>query len=80
VVLVAEWGDLTQLATTSLAARSDDPVGVGLGALAALWLVAGLAVWLGQGLLTRVPVRLLHRVAAIVFAALSLWTIIELFE
>jgi putative Ca2+/H+ antiporter (TMEM165/GDT1 family) len=74
-VLLAEWGDLTQLATASLAARSNDPLGVGVGALVALWAVAAIAAVAGRALTRRVPTRLLHRVAAAVFAALAVWTL-----
>lgn len=78
VVLLAEFGDLTQLATAGLAAASDSPVATGLGALAALWSVAALAVVAGTALQRRLPVRVLRRVAAGVFAALSLLTLGEL--
>src|SRR5262245_43914565 len=77
-VLLAEWGDLTQLATASLAARSDDPVAVGVGALLALWSVAAIAAVAGQALTRRVPTRLLHRLAAGIFAALAVWTLVEI--
>jgi putative Ca2+/H+ antiporter (TMEM165/GDT1 family) len=77
VVLLAEWGDLTQLVTAGLAANSDDPLMVGLGALAALWTVAALAAALGQTLAHKVPVRLLRRIAAGVFALLAMITLIE---
>ncbi|MEO7555600.1 MAG: TMEM165/GDT1 family protein [Acidimicrobiales bacterium] len=78
VILLAEWGDLTQLATASLAATSDAPVAVGVGALLALWAVAGIAVTAGRQLLRRVPLAVIHRVAAGVFAALALIALVEL--
>lgn len=48
LVVAAEWGDLTQLATASLAAGGGHPLGVGLGALLALSSVAALAVTVGR--------------------------------
>ena len=51
VIFIAEWGDLTQILTANLAVRYHSPVSVGVGALAALWLVAAIAVGGGQGLL-----------------------------
>jgi len=78
VVLLAEWGDLTQLATAGLAARSDAPVLTGLGALAALWTVAAIAATAGAALARRIPVRLLRRIAAGIFAALAVVTLGEL--
>ncbi|HEX6526845.1 MAG TPA: TMEM165/GDT1 family protein [Streptosporangiaceae bacterium] len=44
VILVAEFGDLTQIATATLAARYHDPVWVGVGAVLGLWAVAALAI------------------------------------
>jgi Ca2+/H+ antiporter, TMEM165/GDT1 family len=77
VVLVAEWGDLTQLLTAGLAAASDAPLMVALGAVVALWSVAGLAALLGRALAERVPVTLLRRIAATVFAVLAVVTFAE---
>jgi putative Ca2+/H+ antiporter (TMEM165/GDT1 family) len=78
VVLLAEWGDLTQLATAGLAARSESALSTALGALLALWAVAGLAAVAGRTLERRIPVRLLRRIAAAVFAALAVGTLAEL--
>ncbi len=36
VIALAEWGDLTQLATASLAAKSGEPVATAIGAWLAL--------------------------------------------
>jgi Ca2+/H+ antiporter, TMEM165/GDT1 family len=71
VVMVAEAGDLTQLATAGLAASSSAPWAVAVGALAALWLVAALAASVGRRLTAWLPVRQLRRGAAVVFAALA---------
>jgi putative Ca2+/H+ antiporter (TMEM165/GDT1 family) len=53
-VLVAEFGDLTQIATASLAARFHDPLSVGIGAVLALWAVA---VLISLPLATESPTR-----------------------
>jgi Ca2+/H+ antiporter, TMEM165/GDT1 family len=71
VVFLAEFGDLTQFMTVSLAARYHDPVGVGVGALLALWVAAGLAILVGWRLLHLIPVRWLTRVAALIMLALA---------
>lgn len=78
LVALAEWGDLTQLATAGLAARSDDPVAVWLGALAALASVAAIAATFGRQIVARVPIHRINYIASAVFAALALWTLIEL--
>lgn len=38
VVFAAEFGDLTQMFTVSLAARYGNPLAVGIGSVLALWL------------------------------------------
>ena len=55
VVLVAEFGDLTQIATATLA----------------LWAVGGLAIIGGRGLLKLVPLVWISRVAGVVMLALA---------
>ena len=77
VLFAAEWGDLSQLATAGLAARYDEPVSVFLGAWAALLVVSGLAAFLGRKLADRLPVRLLHRVAAGLFAVFAVVAVAE---
>jgi len=74
VLFAAEWGDLSQLATAGLAARYAEPVSVFVGAWAALLVISGLAAFLGRKLADRLPLVLLHRVAAglfVVFAAIA---------
>lgn len=78
LVALAEWGDLTQLATAGLAARSDAPVAVWVGALAALASVAAIAAAFGRQIVARVPVHRINYVASGVFAALAIWTLAEL--
>jgi putative Ca2+/H+ antiporter (TMEM165/GDT1 family) len=79
VVFAAEFGDLTQIVTANLAAKYHDPVSVGLGAVAALWVAAGLAIIGGRGLLKVIPVKWLSRGAAAVMLALAGATIVALF-
>ncbi|CAN5798719.1 TMEM165/GDT1 family protein [soil metagenome] len=78
LIILAEWGDLTQLATASLAAKSGSPVSTGIGALLALAAVAGIAATFGRQLVARVPIHKVNYVGAFVFAALAIWTLAEL--
>jgi Ca2+/H+ antiporter, TMEM165/GDT1 family len=78
LVALAEWGDLTQLATAGLAARSDAPVSIWIGALAALGSVAAIAATFGQQIVARVPIHRINYVASAVFAGLAIWTLAEL--
>ena len=74
VVGLAEFGDLTQLATAGIAARYSAPIGVALGALCALATVAFLAVTAGRWLVQHVPLRIVQRVAGVVFIAFGVFT------
>lgn len=78
VIALAEWGDLTQLATAGLAARSGAPIATGLGAWAGVVAVAGLAATVGAHLVRRVPLHRLNYAASAVFATLCAWTVVEL--
>jgi putative Ca2+/H+ antiporter (TMEM165/GDT1 family) len=76
VVFVAEWGDLTQLATAALQARYQQPVIVFVAATLALWAVSAIAVVLGNRLGAWVPERPLQFAAAgvMVLVAIALIT------
>lgn len=71
VVFLAEFGDLTQFLTVSLAARFHDPIGVGVGATLALWVAAALAILVGWRLLHLIPMKWLTRGAALIMVGLA---------
>ncbi len=71
VVFLAEFGDLTQFLTASLAARFHDPVSVGIGATLGLWVAAAIAVTVGWRFLKLIPMRWLTRGAAVVMLILA---------
>ena len=77
VILVAEFGDLTQLATAGFAARFDDPIAVGIGSIVALSSVSGLAVLAGGWLQKKVPLNKIQRTAAVLFASIGIVTIVS---
>ena len=80
VLFAAEWGDASQLATAALTARYEDPVAVFVGSFVALVGVAALAVALGGIITRRVPLRLIQRVAGLlfaVFALIALWEVVH---
>ncbi|MBT1091773.1 TMEM165/GDT1 family protein [Streptomyces chartreusis] len=77
LILVAEFGDLTQIMTANLAARYDDPLSVGIGAVLALWTVAALGILGGKALMKRVPLKLITKVAALVMLTLGVWSLYE---
>jgi putative Ca2+/H+ antiporter (TMEM165/GDT1 family) len=77
VILVAEFGDLTQLATAGFAARFDDPIAVGIGSIVALSSVSGLAVLAGGWLQKKVPLNKIQRAAAVLFASIGIVTLVS---
>lgn len=79
LILVAEFGDLTQIMTANLAARYDDPVAVGLGAVLGLWAVGAIGILGGRTLMKYVPLRLITKVAAAVMLLLAGFSLYEAF-
>jgi putative Ca2+/H+ antiporter (TMEM165/GDT1 family) len=73
VIFLAEWGDLTQILTANLAAHYHDALSVGVGAVLALWAVAGLAVVGGQSLLRVVNISTVRIATAVVLTGLAGW-------
>jgi putative Ca2+/H+ antiporter (TMEM165/GDT1 family) len=76
VIFIAEWGDLTQILTANLAAHYHSPLSVAVGATAALWAVAGLAVVSGQGLMRKVPVKRVRQVTGVILAILAVISLV----
>jgi putative Ca2+/H+ antiporter (TMEM165/GDT1 family) len=71
VIAIAEFGDLTQIATANLAAKYGDWLAVGLGSWLALCAVSGLAILGGQKLMQRVPLHVIQRCAAAIMLVLA---------
>jgi len=72
VVFVAEWGDLTQVATAGLAARYRAPLAVFTGATLALWAVVAIAVFVGHRAARVLDPEVTKRVAAALFALVGI--------
>ena len=68
---LAEMGDKTQIATVMLAARYNAYFYVVAGTTLGMMLAHAPVVWLGERMTRRVPMRLVHLVSALVFAALG---------
>lgn len=79
VVGLAEFGDLTQLATAGIATRYSAPIAVALGAWCALATVAALAVTAGKWIVQHVPLQLVQRIAGGVFIVFGVLTAISAF-
>jgi putative Ca2+/H+ antiporter (TMEM165/GDT1 family) len=72
IVALAEMGDKTQVATVALAARYDALVAVVAGTTFGMMLANVPAVFLGDRITRIVPIPIVHRVAAAVFAVLGI--------
>jgi Ca2+/H+ antiporter, TMEM165/GDT1 family len=77
VLFMAEFGDLTQIATANLAAKYNDPLAVGVGAVLGLWAVGALAITGGQQLLRLIPFTWIVRIAA---AIMTILAVVSLFN
>jgi putative Ca2+/H+ antiporter (TMEM165/GDT1 family) len=72
---LAEMGDKTQIATVALAARYPDIVQVVLGTTFGMMLADVPAVFLGDKIAKKVSMKLVHGIAAAIFAVLGLLTL-----
>ena len=72
---LAEMGDKTQLATVAMAAHFGRPLIVVMGTTLGMLIADVPAVFIGKQLADRIPMRLVHGVAAAIFALLGLATL-----
>jgi len=75
---LAEMGDKTQLATVAMAAHYASPLFVVIGTTAGMLIADVPAVFAGDKLATKIPMRLVHGIAAAIFAAMGLATLLGL--
>jgi putative Ca2+/H+ antiporter (TMEM165/GDT1 family) len=73
---IAEMGDKTQVATVALAARFDAIVAVVAGTTLGMMLANVPAVYLGERIAGKVPLKLVHGIAAAIFAVLGIATLL----
>ena len=73
---LAEMGDKTQVATVAMAAHYAAPVMVVIGTTLGMLIADVPAVFAGDKLATRIPMKLVHGIAAAIFAALGVATLL----
>ncbi|MEJ7932233.1 TMEM165/GDT1 family protein [Ramlibacter sp. AN1015] len=73
---LAEMGDKTQVATVAMAAHYGAPILVIAGTTLGMLIADVPAVFVGERLATRIPMRLVHGIAAAIFAALGIATLL----
>jgi Ca2+/H+ antiporter, TMEM165/GDT1 family len=72
---LAEMGDKTQIATVAMAAHYPDPLLVVAGTTLGMLIADVPAVFVGDRLASKIPMKLVHSVAAAIFALLGVATL-----
>jgi putative Ca2+/H+ antiporter (TMEM165/GDT1 family) len=72
---LAEMGDKTQIATVAMAARYPEPIMVVAGTTLGMLISDVPAVFAGDKFANKIPVRLVHAIAAAIFMALGVVTL-----
>jgi putative Ca2+/H+ antiporter (TMEM165/GDT1 family) len=78
VILVGEFGDLTQLLTVNFVARTHEPWSVAVGAGAALLGVSALAAFSGRALVRVVPTSRIRRFGGVVLVGFTAYSVAQL--
>ena len=73
---LAEMGDKTQIATIAMAAHYANPVLVVIGTTLGMLIADVPAVFVGDRLASKIPMKLVHGIAAAIFALLGLATLL----
>jgi len=73
---LAEMGDKTQLATLALAAHYQAPLLVVMGTTLGMLVADVPAVFIGERLAQKIPMKLVHAIAAVIFALLGIATLL----
>lgn len=74
---LAEIGDKTQIATVALAARFDALLPVLMGTTIGMMIANAPAVFIGDKLANRLPITLIHRIAAGIFLLVGIGVIVQ---
>jgi Ca2+/H+ antiporter, TMEM165/GDT1 family len=69
---LAEMGDKTQIATVALGAQYQPLIAVVAGTTLGMMLANAPVVFFGEAITRRVPIALVHRIAAVIFLALGI--------
>jgi putative Ca2+/H+ antiporter (TMEM165/GDT1 family) len=75
VVALAEMGDKTQLATIALAAHYAAPFEVVFGTTLGMLIADVPAVFVGNKFAEKIPMKLVHSIAAAIFLAMGAFTL-----
>ncbi len=79
VIFLAEMGDKTQIAAMTMAAQSEKPWSVFIGASLALVAVSAIGVVIGSAIGNYVPIVWVKRVAAVSFIVIGVLILLDRF-
>jgi putative Ca2+/H+ antiporter (TMEM165/GDT1 family) len=80
LIFIAEWGDLTQLATASMAARNHSQIWtVFTAAVLSLWTVTAIAIFVGHQLRHTLPIHKLKILSMALFTGIGIYFISKWF-
>lgn len=77
---LAEMGDKTQVATIALAAQYPSLIAVVAGTTIGMMMANVPAVLLGDRVTRKIPIRLIHLIAALIFAVLGIMALVDVGE
>jgi putative Ca2+/H+ antiporter (TMEM165/GDT1 family) len=75
VILVGEFGDLTQILAANLAAKYHQPLSVFVGAVLGLAAVCGVGVIGGRAVIRIIPLTVVRKTAGVLLAGLCAYTV-----
>jgi Ca2+/H+ antiporter, TMEM165/GDT1 family len=74
---LAEMGDKTQIATVALAAHYAAPLMVVIGTTLGMLIADVPAVFVGNKFAAKIPMKLVHTIAAAIFAVMGVLTLLQ---
>lgn len=79
VIFIAEFGDLTQIAAADLAAKTGNPLSVGVGSFVGLICITALGVYFGSTILVKFPIKPIQIISVIIMGGLGVVTLATAF-
>ena len=77
VTFVGEFGDLTQIATANIAAKTAAPIPVGIGSFLGIVTSTSLGVFFGSKALSKVSIKVAQTASVLIMASLGFLTIVS---
>ncbi len=78
VILVGEFGDLTQILTVNFVAKTHEPASVAVGAAAALLTISAVAAFSGRAIVKVLPTAMLRRAGGVVLLGFASYSLAQL--